>query len=279
MAEPKYSSTNQAPEQMLPTTIDEVIAELESIMDACEQSGSSLGYFTALYHKVTCRVRDGIANNEFGDGERVERLDVTFANRYIEAWHQYQSGKAPTASWMVSFDARRKRRTLVLQHLLLGINAHINLDLGIAAAEVAREDISEIRKDFAAINGILAMLTGDVMNVLRRVSPLLSLLGLHQSRYNSILIQFSISNARDGAWCFAEELFNEKDSFTQIIEARDKSISDLAKGLVSATGLLRVTLWVIRLFEWHKPARIIRELRSTTPAVIKTKKAPVAVPA
>jgi len=258
---------------MLPTTIEEVISELERIMDECERGNNSLGYFTALYHKVTCRVRDGIANNEFEDGQRVAHLDVTFANRYIQAWREYESGSTPTASWLVSFTARSKRGTIALQHLLLGINAHINLDLGIAAAEVAKsKDLADIRKDFAAINGILAMLTGDVMSVLRRISPLLSLLGLHQSRYNSILIQFSISNARDGAWCFAEDLFHATDSYNQIIEARDKSISDLANGIVHATGLLKVTLWLIRLFEWHKPARIIRELRSKTPAVIKTKK-------
>lgn len=243
-------------------------------MDNCERNGSSLGYFTALYHKVTCRVRDGIINNEFEDGKRMERLDVTFANRYITAWRQMESDQQPTTSWLVAFDAKHKRSTLVLQHLLLGMNAHINLDLGIAAAEVAAAtDLQDIRKDFAAINGILAMLTGDIMNVLRRVSPLLSLMGLHQSRYNSILIQFSISNARDGAWCFAEELFNGKNAKDQIQQARDKTISDLGRGIVHITGLMKITLWLIHLFEWHKPAHIIRELRSTTPAVIKTKKA------
>ena len=103
-----------------------------------------------------------------------------------------------------------KRGTLVLQHLLLGMNAHINLDLGIAAAETAAgHGLAATRRDFVAINGILAELTGDVMSSLRRVSPLLSLMGLHATRYNSILIQFSISNARDGAWCFAEELYGK----------------------------------------------------------------------
>jgi hypothetical protein len=258
---------------MLPSTIEEVIIELERIMDDCERTNCSLGYFAALYHKVTCRVREGIVNNEFEDGKRMERLDVSFANRYIAAWRQQESGQKPTASWLVSFDARRKRSTLVLQHLLLGMNAHINLDLGIAAAEIAAaNDLQEVRKDFAAINGILAMLTGDVMSVLRRVSPFLSLMGLHQSRYNSILIQFSISNARDGAWCFAEELYNAKNAGDKILDARDRTISELGKGILHVTGLMKITLWLIHLFEWNKPTRIIRELRSTTPAVIRTKK-------
>jgi hypothetical protein len=259
---------------MLPSNINEVIATLEAIMDECEQTENRLGYFAALYHRVTCRVRDGIKDNEFEDGMRMEQLDVIFANRYIQAWQLFKAGNIPTNSWQVAFAAKKKRRVLVLQHLLLGMNAHINLDLGIAAAELARQQsLPEVRKDFAAINGILAMLAGDVMGNLRKVSPLLSLMGLHQSRYNSILIQFSISNARDGAWCFAEELFSaEADTCRQTLTARDKSIAELGKGILHVTGLMKITIWLIHLFEWRRPSRIIREMRYKTPAVIKTKK-------
>lgn len=259
---------------MLPTTIEGVITELEQIMDECERTNNRLGYFAALYHKVTCRVREGITNNEFEDGPRMERLDVTFANRYIQAWKEFHGNQTPSSSWFISFNGGKRRRTLVLQHLLLGMNAHINLDLGAAAAEVAKsQGMPAIRKDFAAINGILAMLTGDVMSSLRKISPLLSLMGLHQSRYNSILIQFSISNARDGAWCFAEELFEaQPESYNSILQSRDKSIAELAEGILHATGLMHITLWLIHLFEWHSPTRIIREMRSSAPAVIKTKK-------
>ena len=256
---------------MLPTTIHEVIAALEQIMDTCACTNDRLGYFAALYHKVTCRVRDGIANHEFEDGARMERLDVVFANRYLYAWQRLQAGEHPTASWQVAFEAGRSRQTLVLQHLLLGMNAHINLDLGIAAAEVAADcGLPATRKDFLVINGILAMLTADVMASLRRVSPLLSLLGLHATRYNSILVQFSISNARDGAWCFAEELYGKQDGdFTAVWQARDRSIAELATGLTRATGLMRLTLWGIHLLEWRKPTRILQALRNDGPRTVK----------
>ena len=256
---------------MLPQNIHQVVAELEQIMETCIRTNNRLGYFAALYYKVTCRVRDGIANDEFEDGDRMERLDVTFANRYIHAWQTLQAGGQPTGSWQVSFQTGRRKGILVLQHLLLGMNAHINLDLGIAAAEVAADcGLPATRKDFLAINGILAMLTGDVMTSLRRVSPLLSLMGLHNSRYNSILIQFSIANARDGAWCFAEELYDRQvtDAASTML-ARDKSIAALANGLSRATGLMRVTLWAIHLVEWRKPARIIHLLRGDGPRVVK----------
>ncbi len=256
----------------LPGTIDEVVARLEGIMDECARSGSRLGFFAALYHKVTCRVREGIRAGEFEDNARMERLDVVFANRYIHAWDRYRSGEGPTASWDVCFRAAGKRGLLVLQHLLLGMNAHINLDLGIAAVEVAGPGgLKAIRKDFNAINGILALLTGDVMSSLRRVSPLLSLLGLHATRYNSILIQFSLSNARDGAWCFAEDLDGSGAAdYRRIALERDASIATLASGLTRAKGPVRLTLAVIRLFEWNSPRKILRVLREGSPARIRT---------
>ena len=257
---------------MLPQTIDEIIAELERIIELCTKDNNRIGYFAALYHKVTCRVREGIAKGEFIDAARMELLDVSFANRYIEAWQQYENGVKPTSSWRIAFDAAKSSRTLVLQHLLLGMNAHINLDLGIATAITSgRRPLSDIKSDFNAINGILAMLTSDIMNQLRRVSPILSLMGLHATRYNSILVQFSISNARDGAWCFAEELSDTTDD-TNAIAARDAAISELANGLTHATGLMRLTLWVIHLFEWKRPSKIINVLYEGRPAVVKSGK-------
>src|SRR5687767_5236686 len=83
----------------LPSTIAAVITALEGIMDRCAATGSRLGYFAALYHKVTCRVRDGIAAGEFADAPRMERLDVAFANRHIEAFMQQERGETPTQSW------------------------------------------------------------------------------------------------------------------------------------------------------------------------------------
>ncbi|MBS1643409.1 MAG: hypothetical protein JST36_00075 [Bacteroidetes bacterium] len=249
---------------MLPNTIADVITTLEAIIDTCAKTNNRLGYFACMYHKVTCRVKQGIDNNEFEDNARMERLDVIFANRYILAWQQYEAGQTPTKSWDIAFRAGKSRQTLVLQHLLLGMNAHINLDLGIAATEAAGSAaLQTTRSDFNAINGILALLTGDILASIRRVSPLLSLLGLHATRYNSIIIQFSISNARDGAWCFADELHaKDPKAKVQLVQKRDWAIAELANGLTHATGLMRLTLWFIHLFEWKNPRKIIALMRS-----------------
>ena len=118
-------------------TIDEVIAQLDEVIDRARREGSRVGYFPALYRKVTVAVKEGIAAGRFEDGQRMERLDVVFANRYLEAMAAWRAGEPPTRSWQLSFEAAGRWWPIVLQHLLLGMNAHINLDLGVAAARTA----------------------------------------------------------------------------------------------------------------------------------------------
>ena len=197
------------------TTIDQILTELQNIISTAEKTGDRIGYFAALYYKVTSKVKEGITKNEFENGPRMERLDVLFASRYLDALQQYRQGQPLTKSWKVAFDATRRSSLLVLQQLLLGINAHINLDLGIAAVETMQNgsgqpgdthQLDDIQSDFDAINTIIGSLTFEVIHEIDRISPLLSLIGLHADNTDSLLIQFSIGNARDGAWCFAEDL-------------------------------------------------------------------------
>jgi hypothetical protein len=54
-----------------------------------------------------------------------ERLDVTFANRYLTAYEQFRSGQKPTLSWQLAFQTTAAWYPLIVQQLLVGINAHI----------------------------------------------------------------------------------------------------------------------------------------------------------
>ncbi|HMH23261.1 MAG TPA: DUF5995 family protein [Puia sp.] len=246
------------------THIDEVLSRLTRIIADSQGKDERTGYFAALYYKVTARVKDGIARNEFEDGARMEKLDVTFANRYLAALEGWQRGVAPTGSWSVALDSTKRSSVLVLQHLLLGVNAHINLDLAIATVETVRacgQSLSDIRKDYDAINAIIGSLTYEVINEINRVSPLLSLLGLHGDRPELLLIQFSIGNARDGAWCFAEELDKHTgNAYAACIVSRDGDIAKLAGALIQLKGFIRLTLWLVHVFEWKNPGKIIRVL-------------------
>lgn len=244
---------------MSATTIDEVISSLEQIISDSIRTNSRLGYFAALYYKVTVSVKHGIDTHQFQNGSRMEKLDVLFANRYLTAHAQWVSGQPPTASWKLAFETAEKRTPLVLQHLLLGMSAHINLDLGIVAVEVmGQEPLEDLHNDFDMINTIISSLTYQVLSDLTRISPLLSLLGLHAGNSNSVLIQFSIDNARDGAWVFAEELASMSvEGRPAGIVHRDENIYKLGGSIAHQTGFLKFTAWVVHVFEWKNPARIL----------------------
>lgn len=194
----------------LPRTIDEVVDHLDTILADALRRGSRHGYFAALYNRVTRAVRAGIHAGRFDDGARMERLDVVFANRYIDAYARHQRGEAPTLSWHAAFAAANRTDLSVLQHLLLGMNAHINLDLGIAAATIAPGPaLQALQPDFNHINDVLASLLPTVEAQLRQISPSLDVLAgvAHDlNRIDERLGNFSIEKARDGAWRFARRL-------------------------------------------------------------------------
>ena len=245
------------------SSIDHVISRLDAIVQDCIREKIKAGYFTALYHKVTCRVKEALLNGEFEDAEQMEKLDTIFAGRYIEAWEGWRAGKPISQSWAVAFGEAKKPLALVMQHMMLGVNAHINLDLGIAAAETCRGgDIHAMRRDFVRINAILNAVLMDVLKDLQRVSPLSSLLGLHSRNQQSMLINFTIEVARDGAWCFAEDLWHLPEAeWSAAIAERDGEIFGLGKNMTEMKGLLKLTAIAIRVFEWNNAAKVINTLR------------------
>ncbi len=251
--------------------IDEVLARLTAIIADSEKKGSRAGYFAALYYKMTFSVKQGIANKLFQDGPRMEKLDVLFANRYLIAYDEWKAGDKQTGPWQVAFETVEKASALVLQQLFLGMNAHINLDLGIAAAETMKgKNYEELSNDFNVINSLIAANSNKVIRALDTVSPLLSLLGLHASRYNTILISFSVDSARDGAWRFGEELSMLTGSaYEALIAKKESDVTQIAQSLIHATPLLRFTIWVIHVFEWKNPSKIIKVLHESKKPYLK----------
>ena len=188
-------------------TIDQVIEQLDDIVDRTKRQKSRLGYFGALYRKVTLKVKAGISEGFFEDGGRMERLDVIFANRYLEAFEQNLKDIPPTRSWQLAFEVSKRWWPIVLQHLLLGMNAHINLDLGIAAARTSPgEAVYGLKNDFNKINEILAALVDGVEQELAQIWPVLGLLDYTAGKTDEVLINFNMQRARDHAWKIAEKL-------------------------------------------------------------------------
>lgn len=234
---------------MQANNITEVIKILDIIVEECKITNSPLGYFAVLYRKVTINVKDGILNNRFEDNARMEKLDVLFANRYFKAYFDYKEGKSISKCWKISFKATEKNH-LVLQYLLTGINAHINLDLSIATIDtIENNPLESIKGDFDHINKLLSDMVDEVKQNMGAVSPIFKLLMPLAKQWDDKLIQFSIQTARDGAWLFATDLSQNQDKREQLINERDLVIENLGFKLLNPKKTLQWLLNVIMFFE------------------------------
>ena len=244
-------------------TIDEVIAILETIIIESEKNNDPLGYFAALYQNVTICVKAGIANNYFEDGPRMEQLDIAFANRYLSALYPYKNKEAVPVSWKCAFDLSTNYWPIVLQHILMGINAHINLDLGTAAAEISRgKNLAELENDFNKINTILSTLVHEVENDLSTVWPALKYLLKWSGKVDDFLVDFSMKLAREGAWKYASQIVNVPETEIQgSIDERDLRVANKVHIITKPGMIASIALGIIRITERGSVADKIQVLR------------------
>lgn len=261
-------SSHDLPDPMpliLPKTIGEVIDRLDVVIDRARRDDDRAGYFAVLYRNVTRCVRDGIAEGRFEDGARMERLDVLFANRYLEAYEAFRAGNPLTQSWRVAFEAASRWETLLLQHLLLGMNAHINLDLGIAAARTCPGPaIVDLERDFREINAILIGMLHDVQECLSSISPWFGLLDAAGGEVDELIAKTGLTGTRDWAWMNALHLaaLNE-DRQGPVIERIDRSIAEVGM-VMNHPGLWFATVaFVVRIAERGSVGEIMDALDMT----------------
>jgi len=240
-------------------TIDEVIHSLDRIIAWSSNGQNRLGYFPALYRRVTIKVKEGIGKGLFEDGKRMERLDVVFANRYLEAFEQNQFSEDCTQSWKLTFNATRKWRPIVLQHLLLAMNAHIQLDLGIAAAEVVdAHQIMDLKNDFLKINDTLISQINQVEDELGEIWPAMRFLDRLAGKADETLTGFVLRVSRDRSWDIAVRLSGLPDAERDIeISDIDEEIAGFGKHILYQGFWLAIVLLGVRLTEIQSISRII----------------------
>lgn len=239
--------------------IDEVITRLEVIVDRARDQRDRAGYFAAMYCEVTKAVKEAINEGKFEDGPRMTELDVVFANRYLDAYAQHEVGRTAASAWQVSFDGTSRWRPIIVQQLLTGMNAHINLDLGIAAATVAPGGaLPGLRPDFNMINQVLASMTDRFVSDVKAVSPWIKYLDRIGGKTEQHLIKFSIDVARDEAWKVAERLAAlPPHEWPEAIDERDRWAAGFGRFVLRPGFFLPIGLLIIRLRESNDVAKVI----------------------
>jgi hypothetical protein len=142
-------------------SIDAVVATMQQRLDGLTAGQEHRREFLGTYQRTTIAVGKAVAAGVFEDGPWVEAWDVAFARLYLAALDADLAGFRVPRPWRLAFDAPAGLNPL--QHVLLGINAHINYDLPQALlAVISDEDFGDPalldrrRRDHERIDGVLS---------------------------------------------------------------------------------------------------------------------------
>lgn len=174
-------------------------------------AGSRVGYFAALYHGVTksmigpIRFRPGVVGPGegpfFDDAARLDEFVGIFAGRYFDAYHQRDT-LDPGHPWKLHFDYCEDPNATILQILASGANAHMVLDLpmaAIATAQASGVPIQDLQGDFNRINQVLSWQILACQQQVLDVSPVLKLIN-RVPKLSAWLVRQLIGWARNLAW-------------------------------------------------------------------------------
>lgn len=196
------------------TTLDEALSALTVVDQTLREQHDRRAIFTTAYLVITGAINQRIKDSWFIDNEWVGQYAVCFANLYRHALLAYESGDLALAkAWRFSFDTSAHNRGLLLQDLLLGVNAHINYDLALALHEVGIDPQRQERyRDHTAVNQVLQAATDRLQaQVCDLYAPILRVLDFAAGRWDEMLASFSVAKARENAWLTAVSLGNARD--------------------------------------------------------------------
>jgi uncharacterized protein DUF5995 len=200
------------------STIPDVIARLDGIqayVEAQSPRGANDGVacFNYLYLQVTKDVLDKVDTGFFSDPDFLTRLDLVFANRYLDALRADAAdpSRAPS-SWKALLEARSDTEIAPMQFAVAGVNAHVNFDLPCTVVATCQQDnrapdFGSQKADYDKVNQIF----GEHMAALRQHFEGRLERWLDQHLFDAVadhLGGWSVVAARDTAWANANVLWS-----------------------------------------------------------------------
>jgi len=187
--------------------LDALAAEMVSRWEVLDAECSPNAVFALLYIYMTRAGGDYVKASYFEDGDAMTHLIYVFAQRYLGAADAYYGGSLPSAPWQQAYNFSASNTSVALQDMLMGVNAHINYDLGIATFTSGYGINDSRKRDYDRVNDLMNNVTDPSLCDLgtRYDSSLLP--GPSSSVSDTATIQLLV-NWRDNAWTFAEQLYN-----------------------------------------------------------------------
>ena len=203
--------------------------------EAWERTNDHRYLFLRCYATMTSRMLAGIDAGRFQDGPWVARLLDRFAEYYFDALAAYEHRAPGTpAIWQLAHDRSRGESLHVLQHIMLGINAHINYDLVLTLHEVLLPEWptmdAAVRQrrmaDHETVNAIIAETIDTVQDeIIEKHSPMMDLVDKLMGRMDEWMLAELIRGWRKEVWHEAMAMLaatspEEKEEIRREVEYR-----------------------------------------------------------
>ena len=136
-------------------SMDSAVRGLVALEQALRVGHDRRAIFLTAYVVVTREVKRNMRQKFFQDNVWVTRYIVRCANLYCKflADFEYDNLEAVPKSWKISFTTSKGSAGLLMQDLLLGLNAHMNHDLALALDGVTIDQHRAVRyQDYTLLN-------------------------------------------------------------------------------------------------------------------------------
>lgn len=200
------------------------------LIEATTTPRDGVACFNRMYLEVTRAVGHRIGLGFFADAAFMTKLDVVFANLYLDAVAAGQAGAEVPLAWRPLFEARSDERIQSIQFALAGMNAHINHDLPLAVvqacADLGTEPLaSSHHADYQKVDRLLDEAEESVRKSFESAQQWRD--GKDLRAVTDLVDSWAINTARDVAW----------DNSLLLWRVRaDPMASDLAAGGLAAAA-------------------------------------------
>jgi hypothetical protein len=232
-----------------------VTQRMAGLIREWEAAADRRALFLTCYAMMTRNVLSAIDAGDFRDPPWVSGLLDRFAGYYFAALASDESQVASTPeAWRLAFDAARDPDLEVMQHLLLGINAHINYDLVLCLGDVlapewqalSADDRHARYLDHCHINDIIGRTIDAVQDqIVDRYAPWMKVVDAALGRLDEWLVLQMIARWRDQVWALAVQRVELPDEAAREAHRREIEESVVSRGhliRLDAVGMIREML-------------------------------------
>jgi hypothetical protein len=220
-------------------------------------AGDRRAIFASVYTLTTLRMAESIDAGDYQDTAWMQDYQTEFANHYRQALHDRETGNSSQVPqpWTMAFDAAATGNTLIIQDVLLGMNAHINFDLAFAVENVGISPGTSTKyADHTAVNAVLGEIGDEIIE---------AMCGVYGSSYaaldaalgpaDELLLAAGMGAARQNAWNNAVALTNSRFWNRWIVELWIGSAASGSAALILAPTLTPSLLAILKNLEGSDP--------------------------